>query len=279
MAEEDRKLEEMRKKKSNREYWEYLKGPEDREQKKVHELCIEDKISTNTDEQRKYIKELWEKIGRKKSNDKGNIYRIMMQRRNIAKEQNYKITKEDIKKQIKKLKNMKAVGPDGIPNEFYKEGEEKIEEGLLDLFGSIDEEEEVPIEWNEVQVNLSFKHGTKEKRDIKNYRPVAVANTISNIFCGIIKDKMTIIMEEEELIGEEQNGFRKDRRGTENLYVLKELIEKTGKENKQLYCMFLDIEKVYDTVNRKIMWNLVERLGFDEHIRKDIAKYVPKYNS
>ena len=34
MAEEDRKLEEMRKKKCNREYWEYLKGPEDREQKK-----------------------------------------------------------------------------------------------------------------------------------------------------------------------------------------------------------------------------------------------------
>ena len=69
-----------------------------------------------------------EKIGRKKSNDKGKKYRIMMQRRNIAKEQNYKITKEDVKKQIKKLKNMKAVGLDGIPNEFYKEGGEKIEE-------------------------------------------------------------------------------------------------------------------------------------------------------
>ena len=121
---------------------------------------------------------------------------------------------------------MKAVGPDGIPNEFYKEGGEKIEEGLLDLFESIDEEDEVPIEWNKVQVKLAFKHGKKEKKDIKNYRPVAVANTISNIFCGIIKDKMTNIIEEEELIGEEQNGFRKDRRGTENLYILKELIEK-----------------------------------------------------
>ena len=45
--------------------------------------------------------------------------------------------------------------------------------------------------------------------------------------------------------------------------------------------MFLDIEKAYDTVNRQIMWELVERLGFDEHIRKilksmyrnTIAKY------
>ena len=110
---------------------------------------------------------------------------------------------------------------------------------------------------------------------------MAVANTISSIFCGIIKDKMTNIIEEEELIGEEQNGFRKDRRGTKNLYILKEIIEKAGKENKQLYCMFLDIEKAYDIVNRKIMWELIERLGFDEHIRKilhsmyrnTIAKY------
>ena len=36
--------------------------------------------------------------------------------------------------------------------------------------------------------------------------------------------------------------------------------------------MFLDIEKAYDTVNRQIMWELVERLGFDEHIRIKISK-------
>ena len=62
---------------------------------------------------------------------------------------------------------------------------------------------------------------------------------------------------------------------------MKELIEQAGKESKQLCCMFLDIEKAYDTVNRQIMWELVEKLGFDEHIRKilqsmyrnTIAKY------
>ena len=72
---------------------------------------------------------------------------------------------------------------------------------------------------------------------------MAVASTISNIFCGIIKDKMANITEEEKLISEEQNGFRKNKRsqGTEILYILKELIEKAGKEKHQLYCMFLDI--------------------------------------
>ena len=51
---------------------------------------------------------------------------------------------------------------------------------------------------------------------------MAVTNTINNIFCGINKDKMTTIVEEEELISEEQNDFRKNRRGTENLYLFRQ---------------------------------------------------------
>ena len=80
---------------------------------------------------------------------------------------------------------MKAVGPDGIPNEFYKG--EKIRKGLEHLFKQIVEEEQVVEEWNKVLVNLIHKGGNKSRKQIKNYRPVAVTNTISNIFCGIIK--------------------------------------------------------------------------------------------
>ena len=86
---------------------------------------------------------------------------------------------------------MKAVGPYGIPNEFYKEGGEKIRKGLEHLFKQIVEEEEVVEEWNKVLVNLIHKGGNKNRKQIKNYRPVAVTNTISNIFCRIIKEKIT----------------------------------------------------------------------------------------
>ena len=120
---------------------------------------------------------------------------------------------------------MKAVGPYGIPNEFYKEGE-KIRKGLEHLFKQIVEEEEVVEEWNKVLVNLIHKGGNKSKKQIKNYRPVAVTNTISNIFCGIIKEKMTGWLEKENRLNDEQNGFRKDRRGTDNLYIIKEIIDK-----------------------------------------------------
>ena len=193
-----------------------------------------------------------------------------MVRRNIESEQNYEIEIEEIEMYLKKLKNMKAVGPDGIPNEFYKEGGNIILKGLDLIFKQIESEEEIPITWNVVNTKVTYKGGKKDKKEIKNYRPIAVANTVANIYCGLIKEKIRDILETEEIISEEQNGFRKDRRGTENLYIIKEIIDEVKKDNKEIYCAFLDIEKAYDTVDRQRLWEILERIGLSEHIRKII---------
>lgn len=161
---------------------------------------------------------------------------------------------------------MKAMGPDGIPSEFYKEGGEKIQVALVELFEKIDEEEQVPLEWNKVKVKLIIKGGRRNKMDIKNYRPIAVADTISNIYWGIKKEKIREVIEGEGIISEEQNGFRKDRRGTENIYIIKEIIEERKRMNQKLYCAFLDIEKAYDTVHREILWKILEKVGLNTHI-------------
>ena len=132
-----------------------------------------------------------------------------------------------------------------------------------------------------MNTKLVFKGGKKDKKEIKNYRPIAVANTVSNIYCGIIKEKIREILEEEEIVSEEQNGFRINRRGTENIYIINEIIEHAKKDNKEIYCAFLDIEKAYDTVDRDILWEILERIGLTEHIRKIIKSmyYVQIHSS
>ena len=70
-----------------------------------------------------------------------------------------------------------------------------------------------------------------------NYKTVTVANTVSRVFAGIIKKKkMECIIEDEGLASEEQNGFKKNRRGTGNIYILKEMIE--YEKNKDLLHFF-----------------------------------------
>ena len=133
--------------------------------------------------------------------------------------------------------------------------------GLEKLFQEIIKKEEIPKEATKVKVSLMHKGGRKDKLEIKNYRPIAVANSILNILCGIIKSKLSKIIETKEILSEEQNGFRKDRRGTDNIYSIKAIQEKYRKENKELYCAFLDIEKAYDTVDRNILYEILKRIG------------------
>ena len=59
-----------------------------------------------------------------------------------------------------------------------------------------------------------------------------------------------------------------NRRGTENIYIINEIIEDAKKNNKEIFCAFLDIEKAYDTVDREILWEILKRIGLSEHIRK-----------
>ncbi|KAF2356426.1 hypothetical protein FHG87_012813, partial [Trinorchestia longiramus] len=41
----------------------------------------------------------------------------------------------------------------------------------------------------------------------------------NKIFCGILNERMKHVVEEQGVMGEEQNGFRRDRFGEDNLFV------------------------------------------------------------
>ena len=48
------------------------------------------------------------------------------------------------------------------------------------------------------------------------------------------------------IIGEEQNGFRINGRGEDNMFVVREIIDMCNRKGSKVYLAFLDIEKAYD---------------------------------
>ena len=50
-----------------------------------------------------------------------------------------------------------------------------------------------------------------------------------------------------EVVSEEQNGFRVDRRGEDNMFIVRELMERCKRENKRGYFAVLHIEKAYES--------------------------------
>ncbi|XP_063600256.1 uncharacterized protein LOC134776430 [Penaeus indicus] len=65
----------------------------------------------------------------------------------------------------------------------------------------------------------------------------------------------------EDHLPETQCGFRTNRGTTDMVFVLRQLLEKCREQNKGLYVTFVDLTKAFDTVSRKGLWMIMERLG------------------
>ena len=63
-----------------------------------------------------------------------------------------------------------------------------------------------------------------------------------------------------------QFGFVQGRGTTDAIFVIRQLQEKYLAANKRLYMAFVDLEKAFDRVPRKVIWWVQRKLGVDEWI-------------
>ena len=84
------------------------------------------------------------------------------------------ITPEMIAKKIKKMKDNKSPGVDGIPRKLLKEIVEQISTPLAKVFNLSLEVGIVPSEWKEANITPLFKKGSRNKPE--NYRPVSLTS-------------------------------------------------------------------------------------------------------
>ena len=63
-----------------------------------------------------------------------------------------------------------------------------------------------------------------------------------------------------------QFGFMPGRGTTDAIFILRQLQEKHLAKNKKLYFAFVDLEKAFDRVPRKVIWWAMQKLGIEEWI-------------
>ena len=69
------------------------------------------------------------------------------------------------------------------------------------------------------------------------------------------------IIRERISIDDMQFGFMPGRGTTDAIFILRQLQEKHLAKNKKLYFAFVDLEKAFDRVPRKVIWWAMRKLG------------------
>jgi hypothetical protein len=102
------------------------------------------------------------------------------------------------------------------------------------------------------------------------YGGVSLLSTASKLYANILKNKLNIYTEKylEEEQCEEQCGFRKGRSNTDAIFTLHQIFEKIKEFNLPTYILFLDYEKAYDKINRKLLWTILREASVPMNLIK-----------
>lgn len=174
---------------------------------------------------------------------------------------NAPVTSDQLHDCIKRLKRNKSAGIDGILSEMVKDGGEVLHSCFLVIFNLM-LVSHFPKQLSFGLITAVYKSG--DKSDVSNYRGITVGSVIAKLFAMILDHRMAVWAEDEGIKAKGQAGFRKDFRTTDNIFVLKSLIDKQkqtrqGKASGKLYCCFVDFKKAFDTVPRGLLWQVLER--------------------
>ena len=91
------------------------------------------------------------------------------------------------------------------------------------------------------------------KEDVTNYRPISVLSRFNIIFEFIIKERLVKFLNKNNAFASTQFCFRKNYSTTLEIAQLPEYILRAKDKGNAVCCLFLDLTKALDTVNRNIL--------------------------
>ena len=166
-------------------------------------------------------------------------------------------TTTEIKSAIQRLKNGKAAGNDLIVAELLKADVDFTTEKVKQLLDKIWQQEKIPDRWRKGLIVKLPKKG--DLKNCKNWRGITLLPVVSKVLERILIDRIKSGVDNR--LRKEQAGYRPGRGTTNQVFILKNIIEQSHEWQSSLYLNFIDFEKVFDSVYRDSLWVIMKAYG------------------
>ena len=162
-------------------------------------------------------------------------------------------TKEELRLALKSLKNNKSSSFDQISNEMLKTGGNIISDSFLFLFNNILDVSCYPSPWKTDILNPI--HKSNEKNNPNNFRGIALSSCFGKLFTKLLRNRLQVFCDKRNIIDSCQGSGKKNTRTSDHLMVIKFLIDKIVKgEKNKLFACFVDIKKAFDFTPRNLLF-------------------------
>lgn len=153
-----------------------------------------------------------------------------------------------------------------MPNSAIGEDRVQINElktipslAIAQFFSDLVDDMVVPSCWNRAVLVPIPKKGVPS--DAAQLRGIAIQPALRRLFMACMAQRLYRWCQSEHVLPPMQSGFCPSYRTTENIFVLRCLVERSRADNTTLIATSVDIEKAFDRVTRPILWAKLSFLG------------------
>ena len=160
------------------------------------------------------------------------------------------------------MQNNKTPGNDGLSKEFYVYFWNEIKEHFVNSWKVGVKKKILSVSQRQAIIKLMEKKD-RDKRYIKNWRPISLLNFDYKIFSKALAKKLIDVIP--NIISGEQTAYVKNRFIGESGRLTSDIIETTDIFNLSGYMVTMDIEKAFDSLDHTFLLKVLKKIGFGQN--------------
>jgi hypothetical protein len=130
-------------------------------------------------------------------------------------------------------------------------------DALHTLFLHVQATGEPPSKWRVARLIPLLKPGRKDVGECDNYRGVTLVDMVTKIYAYMLLARVGPWLKDHLL--EIQMAFQAERGATDNLFILRDVMEMFKQRARDLYIGFVDLKKAFDSVNREALFRILQQ--------------------
>ena len=115
-------------------------------------------------------------------------------------------------------------------------------------------------------------HKKKDRTECGSHRGISLVAHAGKVLLRVIAGRLSDYCKRENILPEEQCGFRPQRSTVDIMFVVRRLQELARKDT-PLYLCFIDLTKAYDSVDRTLLWDVLARFSVPPRMLAAIRQF------